>query len=65
MTESESYTCAVCKVEYEYLLTPEEAIDQLKEEFPEYEGDTSDCAIICDPCYIEFNRRRTIDNGDS
>lgn len=52
-----SYICEVCAGEYEKVFTDEEAVANFKEEFPEWLGDTTDCALICDDCYKEYMKR--------
>lgn len=48
---SDEYTCETCGETYNKALTEEQAVEQFKEEFPEYGGDTSDCALVCDDCF--------------
>ncbi len=52
-----TFICTVCRGEFEKELTDAEAIDQFKREFPEHNGDTNECDIICHDCYLEFERR--------
>jgi hypothetical protein len=43
------YTCAICNGTFNMGWSDDEAIAELKEEFPGV--DIEDCSIVCDNCY--------------
>ena len=46
------YQCAVCGGIFEFGRSDEEAVSEMKENFPGLEKE--DCGIVCDDCYKEM-----------
>lgn len=51
---TDTFTCTVCRGTFKKAWTDEEAVDELKSQFPK--SDPDDCVLVCDDCFKRMMR---------